>query len=117
MRKLFITFCFISTSVIFTQSKTDKSIFKQSKVSSISYIADKTEELETIDWRSIKEVFKNNKEDEIIELTFGVNFKKSKSKFKSSIKISGETKDLDSLILKSKKGVQSLISISKKYKQ
>ena len=86
------------------------------KVTSISYILDSPEKLESIDWETIKGMFEYNTESESIEMSFGLNYMKSKHKFKSSITISGETKNLDSLIIKAKKGIKSIIQISEKYK-
>lgn len=120
MRKLITLLLLFSFSVTLGQKENSSIIQEKStefKVTSISYMADSIEELETINWADIEEIFSNNEENENIELTFGVNLKKSKNKFKSSIKISGETKNLDSLIIRSKKGVNSLIKLSKKYKE
>jgi hypothetical protein len=87
----------------------------KSKVHSVSYTVDSVQELETIDWISIKEIFEDNKKTEIIKMSFGVNLKKSKINFKSAITVSGETKDIDSLIVKAKKAVNAIMKISKKY--
>ena len=98
MRKLITLLFLFSLTITLGQIENSSIIQKKStefNVTSISYLADSIEELKTINWADIEEIFGNNKEDENIELTFGVNFKKSKNKFKSSIKISGETKYLD----------------------
>ncbi|QOD60268.1 hypothetical protein H9I45_13085 [Polaribacter haliotis] len=113
--KNFSVLLFLFCSLISFAQK-DKSITSEIKVTSVSYTVDTIEELKTIDWKNIKEAFENNKPEEIIELNFGINLKESKYKVKSSIKISGESRNLDSLFFKAKKGVKSLIKISNKYK-
>lgn len=117
MKNLITFLCLASLSACFAQTDINNTKVTTSKVNSLSYMADKIEELESINWEDIKEMFNNNNKNDTVELTFGIDFKKSKMKFKSSIKVSGEIKDLDSLIAKSKKGVVSLIKISKKYNQ
>lgn len=86
------------------------------KVTSVSYLVDSSKELESIDWKEIKNVFELNKQSEKIELTFGLNYKESKNKIKSSITVSGESKNIDSLIVKAKKGIKTIIKISNKFK-
>lgn len=90
---------------------------KEFKVTSVSYTVNSLVELEKIDWTDVKEVFSSNKDEEKIEMSFGVDFKKSKSKFKSSVTVSGESKNIDSLIVRAKKAVKAIIKISKNYKQ
>ena len=87
------------------------------KITSVSYAVNTATELQNINWKEIKEVFSSNKETEKIELTFALNYPNSKFKIKSSIKVSGETRDIDSLIYRAKKGVKSIIKISNKYKK
>lgn len=110
--------CLFSLSRTFAQQESDLTKEKNINgftITSISYMADSIEELETINWTDVKEMFDKNKNNEKMELTFGLDFENSKNNFKSSFKIAGESKDLDSLITKSKKLVRSLIKISKKY--
>lgn len=115
MKTITLVLLLFSTSILFSQEnkKNDKS---NVKVTSISYMVDDLEELENINWQDLREVFKNNNDKETIEMSFGVSLKKSKHKLKSSIKVSGETKNLDSLIIKAKKGIKAISKISKKYK-
>lgn len=86
------------------------------KITAVSYAVNSAKELQSIDWREIKEVFNSNKGSEKIEMSFALNYPNSKYKIKSSIKVSGQTKDIDSLIFRAKKGVKSIIKISNKYK-
>lgn len=82
---------------------------------SLFYVVNSSKELETIDWNQIKDNFKENHKDEIIELTFGLNEPNAKNNFKSSFKVSGDVKNIDSLIKQAKKGIKSIIKLSKKY--
>jgi hypothetical protein len=47
-------------------------------------------------------------------MIFEIDLKESKNKFKSSITLSGITKELDSLIIRSKKMLNALIRIAKR---
>ncbi|TMM32346.1 hypothetical protein FDT66_02455 [Polaribacter aestuariivivens] len=119
MKKIITLLLFLTASVFYAQEITlenKKSLNSGVTVNSVSYMVDTIEELETIDWKNVKEVFESNKPEDIVEMSFGMDLKKSKYKFKSSIKVSGESKNIDSLIIKAKKGVKSIIKISKKYK-
>jgi hypothetical protein len=84
-------------------------------VTSIKYSTNSMIELETINWKEVKSIFESNKEDEIITMSFAIDLKESKNKFKSSITVSGESKHIDSLIIRSKKLVKAMINLSKKY--
>ncbi|QTE22033.1 hypothetical protein [Polaribacter cellanae] len=108
---LLVLFC---SSILVAQK--NKVTISEAQITSVSYTVSTIEELKIINWEKIEEIFKNNKPEEIIEMNFGIDLKESKYKIKSSIKISGESKNLDSLIVKAKKGVKSLIKISNKYK-
>jgi hypothetical protein len=117
MKKLVVVLFLFMVTISFAQTtskvmQTEKST--EVKVHAISYTVDSVKELETIDWNSVKEVFEYNNETEIIKMSFGIDLKKSKNNFKSSITVSGETKDIDSLIIKAKKGVNAIMKISKK---
>jgi hypothetical protein len=84
-------------------------------VTSIKYSTNSSEELETIDWKDVKSIFESNKEEEVIRMSFEIDLKESKNKFKSSITVSGESKHIDSLIVRSKKLVKAMMNLSKKY--
>jgi hypothetical protein len=48
-------------------------------------------------------------------MSFAIDLKESKNKFKSSITVSGESKHIDSLIVRSKKIVKAMMNLSRKY--
>ncbi|MFQ3296509.1 MAG: hypothetical protein ACI921_000486 [Polaribacter sp.] len=88
----------------------------ETKVTSLKYSSNSIRELETIDFDGIKTFFSYNKEDEAIKIIFEIDLKESKNKFKSATTISGTTKELDSLIITSKKMLNALIRIAKRNK-
>jgi predicted RNA-binding protein with EMAP domain len=118
MKKLLTILLFTASIFIYGQEeKMSVNILKdiEPKITSIKYSANSTKELENIDWKELKDLFDTNTPEEKIALSFAVDLKESKHNFKSSVTISGETKNIDSLITNAKKGVTAIIKISKKY--
>ncbi|PQJ80587.1 hypothetical protein BTO18_16000 [Polaribacter porphyrae] len=66
--------------------------------------------------KRLKKFLVKKKEDEVIEMNFALDYPNSKYKIKSSIKVGGKSKNIDSLIIRAKKGIKSIIKISNKYK-
>lgn len=85
------------------------------KITSLKFTTGLITELESINWEDIKSIFETNKPEDKFEISFELDLKESKDKYKSSITVGGETKDLDSLIIISKKLIKSIIKLSKKY--
>ena len=110
MKHLTIVFALLFTSLFYAQE--EKTDFK---VNTISFEVDTVKELKNIDWKNVKEIFSLNTKNEDIEMSFALKQPNSKHKFKSSIKVGGKSKNIDSLIILAKKGVKSIIKISKKY--
>lgn len=98
------------------QEKVNVSYFKntEARITSLKYISSSVFELENLNWGDVKSIFNSNKPEEKIELSFEIDLKESKNKLKSSFKVIGETKNIDSLINLAKKGVNGLIKISSK---
>jgi hypothetical protein len=118
MRKLLILLLCSCSMLMFGQegkAKIKYSENAETKVTSLKYSSNSIKDLETIDFDGIKSIFSSNKEDEVIKIIFEIDLKESKNKFKSSTTISGKTKELDSLIVRSKKMVKGLILFSNKY--
>lgn len=116
MKKLFTLFLlFISLLINAQDSKTKATYAKDevSKITSLSYSSTSIKDLEKINWNDIKTIFEGNKPDEKIALSFELDLKESKNKFKGKMEVSGETKNIDSLIFKSKKIIKKLIKIAK----
>lgn len=106
MKKLAIVLLLFSLTMSFAQTgskhvELDK--LTKVKVHAVSYTVDSRKKLEAIDWNSIKSLFEYNNETEIIKMSFGIDLRESKNNFKSSITVSGETKNIDSLLIKAKK--------------
>jgi hypothetical protein len=119
MRKLLILLSCSCSMLMFGQEGKTSIHYDENaetKVTSLKYSSNSIKDLETIDFGDIKSIFSSNKEDEVIKIIFEIDLKESKNKFKSSITISGMTKELDSLIMRSKKRLNALIRIAKKNK-
>ncbi|WP_299063778.1 hypothetical protein [uncultured Polaribacter sp.] len=118
MKKL-ITLLFIMCTLFIKAQKPKTNITYSknvvSKVTSLKYSTSLIKELETINWKDVKGVFESNNPKEKIELRFELDLLESKNKFKSSVAIGGETKELDSLIIRAKKLIKSIIKISENY--
>lgn len=118
MKKL-CTLLFVLCSVLANaqEEKTKVSYSKNidSKVTSLKYTTASVTELESINWKDVKSIFETNKPEEKIELSFEIDLKDSKDKFKSSVTVGGQTKEIDSLIIKSKNLIKMIIKISKNY--
>lgn len=110
----FLLFCFS----VFSQETTIDTIKDNVKVTvnAMKFSVNSAEELKTINWKEIKDSFKDNKPEELIELAFEIDLPASKNKFKSSFKVGGKTKDIDVLIKKIKKGVKKMSKIASNYK-
>ncbi|MFQ3182191.1 MAG: hypothetical protein ACJA17_000661 [Polaribacter sp.] len=119
MRKLLILLLCICSMFIYGQegkAKIKYSENAETKVTSLKYSSNSIKDLETIDFDEIKSIFAFNREDGVIKIIFEIDLKESKIKFKSSITVSGKTKELDSLIKRSKKRLNTLIRIAKRNK-
>ena len=117
MKNTFFIICFFTCLFINAQDDIiSKAIKKtESAITSLKYTVSSTEDIKTFKWSEVKSFFKNNKENEIIEIGFEIDLKESKNKFKGSFIVSGESKDIDSLTFKAEKMLKGLIKISKKY--
>ncbi|WP_405564972.1 hypothetical protein [Polaribacter sp. Asnod6-C07] len=114
MKKVLLLVAILSSLFSFSQENDNKEI--NVKVSKVAFEVNSPEELESKDWEDVKKVFSKNTENEKIEMSFTLSYPESKYKIKSSIKVGGESRNIDSLILKSKKGIQSIIKLSTPYK-
>ena len=115
MKKI-ITILLISFStILFSQEDITMAEMNENKVTSLIFSVDSTDELKSINWVDVKEIFKNNKdENEKVVLGFKVKDNKSNSKlkFKHSFEVKGKLSDLDGTIEMAKK----MIKIIETYK-
>ena len=89
---------------------------KEFTVHSIKFSVNSSEDLQSINWDDVRDNFKDNKPEELIELAFEIDLPESKNKFKSSFKVGGETKNIDTLIKRMKKGVKKMSKLILNYK-
>lgn len=118
MKKLYTLLFILSSFFIRAQAEnTEVASSKNvvSKITSLKYATSSIKELESINWQEVKSVFETNKPEEKIELSFEINLPQSKNKFKSSVTVGGLTKQIDSLIIKSKKAIKAFVKISINY--
>jgi hypothetical protein len=118
MKKTVALFLLLSSIFAFGQEKMTAlatSEKRETKGTNLKYVSSSIKELKAIDWEDVKSVFESNKKDEIIKMIFEIDLPASKSKFKSSITVSGETKNIDTLIHKAKKMLKALLKTAKKY--
>ena len=118
MKKLFTLLILLVSLITNAQEEDTKVAYSKnevSKITSLKMTSNSTQDLETINWKDIRSIFEYNNPEEKIELSFELDLKESKSKFKSAVTVGGKTKEIDSLILKSKKYLKALIKISKNY--
>lgn len=116
MKKLLpLLLCTFSLFIYGQEEKTNIEYHKNSetKVTSLIYSTSSVKELEAINWEDVKNIFESNKEEEIIKMGFEIDLPASIDKFKGSMAISGKAKDIDSLIIRTKKILKGLIKISK----
>lgn len=115
MKKSIILFLMFSSFLLNAQEeKTNVSYIQniETKITSLNFASNSISELKNIDWKGLKSIFDSNNPEEKVELSFQIDLEKSKNKLKSTFKVSGETKNLDSLILIAKNGLDGLIRIS-----
>jgi hypothetical protein len=118
MKKILTLFLLtISIFISGQEEKKDATYFKDTgtKVTSLKFSYSSIKDLESIVWEDVKSGFDKNSPEEKVALSFEIDFKELKNKFKGFMTVSGQTKNLDSLIIRAKKTVKSLIRISKGY--
>ena len=120
MKKNIILLLLFSSFMLNAQDeKTDVAYFKnvEAKITSLKYTSNSISELKSINWEDVKSIFDSNNPEENIELSFEIDFKKSKNKLKSSFKVAGKTKNIDSIITMVKKGLNGLIKMSNNHEK
>lgn len=114
MRKiLFITFLFASLFMNAQDKPIAEMNFTEATVNSLKFSVDSAKELKDINWDDIKEIFSENKPEDLILLEFEVNYPKNKKEAKKSYKFTskGKSKDIDNTISMAKKILKKLIKI------
>lgn len=112
MRKILITLLFFISIKAFSQES--QSNINVINIESLQFKVDSVNELETINWKDVKETFEENSPESAIFLKIVVDKKKENSIVKSfSYKVDGKAKDIDSLITRLKKGIKLFKKINK----
>lgn len=119
MNKLILAICIFTSSFIFSQKEDNIPIFINTNSLTIS--VDSATELETINWEDVKSVFNDNDPESEISLEIKMKTKekstdKIKTKLDYSFKSSSKAKDVDSLIVRMKKGVNYINKLANKIK-
>lgn len=116
-KKILLSFLFISSFLGFSQVKKPNAVFDITKVgvTSLQFSFTEADDLKSINWNDIKEIFSYNSDSQqFIELTFVVDLPESKNKVKGSFKVKGKQKEIEKLINRSKKLIKGLEKIIKK---
>lgn len=114
MKKAFLILCLFYFSIGYTQVKTTKTT-TEINVTSLKFSTTSLEALQAIDWGQFQFFSEQNKEKEFIELEVELDLPNSKNKFKSSVKVKGERKNIKELIKKMERLTKGLIKLAKKY--
>jgi len=119
MKKIFfliVVFCITAVNAQEVKNTNKKFSSIQAKITSLTFSVNSSADLKSINWETTKELFEINSNEQQIQLIFKFDLLNSKNKMKGSFTVSGESKNIDNLIVKAKKGVKGLIKIIDKNK-
>tara|TARA_R110002124_G_scaffold46919_4_gene140264 strand:- start:729 stop:1100 length:372 start_codon:yes stop_codon:yes gene_type:complete len=119
MKKIFflaIVFCIVAVNAQEVKNTNKKGSVIQTKITSLTFSVNSSADFKSINWETTKELFAFNSTEQQIQLIFKFDLLNSKNKMKGSFTVSGESKNIDNLIVKAKKGVKGLIKIIDKNK-
>ena len=119
MTNIIITVMLFFSSLFYslTEGTSEPPKEKKVEINRISVAVNSGEELKTIDWEELKTLFDQTAVEKNIALNFEMKLnEKNPNHLKSTFAVKGVAKDLDHIISKAQKGVNSLIIISNKYK-
>ncbi|MCI2228911.1 hypothetical protein MC378_07005 [Polaribacter sp. MSW13] len=118
MNKIILIICIFTSAFVFSQKKHVSYI----NTNSLSISVTSSKELETINWQDIKEVFKDNDPESDVSLEIKVKLEEKSTnklsyKYDYSFKSNSKAKDIDSLIVRMKKGVNYINRVTKNLKK
>lgn len=114
MKKLLIVLFAFSYSFVNAQKDSNAELtFTESKVNSLKFSVDSSEELNSINWKDIKDVFLENKDQDSISLAFELK-KNAKRNLYYKFSIKGTSNNIDNLINRSKKIINVLHKLNSK---
>lgn len=103
MKKILILSFLLFANIVFAQ---EKKVISEVNFESIEISVDTLEELDTIDWQEMSDIFKKNKPESKISLKVTVkDIKKENYKGSFSITLGGESQKIDSLVTQLKEKV------------
>lgn len=84
--------------------------FDEGNIRSLKFSATSTEELKTINWNDVRELFKNNEGNLPIALELEVNIPKTEKITKGvfRFKVNEDSRDVEEIIAKAKNGINDL---------
>jgi hypothetical protein len=109
MKKIITILLISMSSIIFSQEDVTTAEIKDSNVNSLIFSVDSIEELKSINWDDIKDIFKKNTDkDKKVILGFNVknDDKNSSRKFKHSFEAKGKLSDMEETIEMTKKMIK-----------
>lgn len=99
MQRLVIVLMLLFVSFFYGQDENASVIINESKITSLIYTVDSIQELKSVNWDDVIEIFKTNKKKDSIVFGFRVkNLNKEKIKFKHSLTIKAEAENIDETI-------------------
>ncbi len=114
MKKISIVIAFLSVINLNAQKKNIAEYVQSKGVTSLIFTVDSSEELKTIKWNDIKEIFENNNKQDEVKIGCRVLSKStenSNKEFKHSFEIKGKVDDLDKLINMLKKATKLMVKL------
>lgn len=114
MKKVITALLICLSSVFYAQENAATLNVNDSNVTSLVFSVDSVDELKSINWDDVKEIFKGNtNKDEKVVFGFKVkdNTEKSKVKIKHSFEVKGKLSDIDNTIALAKKMIKVIENI------
>lgn len=106
MKKIILSSCLLLSTFIYSQKK---EIIKSFNLNSVAISVDSIQEIDTINWEVIKESFKENDPESDVFLKVAIKqIKNENVKMSFSFKVEGKAANIDSLVLRLKKGVTKI---------
>lgn len=122
IRLILMLFLLILSQIGICQSE-NANLFKESEkkfsVDHLKYKVDSIEELLSINWEHVQQLFENNESNKLVSLELEVSIPNASDFPRDvySFKASDYTINLDRLLNRSKKGMQGIIQTMHKYKR
>ncbi|MFD0993743.1 hypothetical protein [Tenacibaculum geojense] len=110
MKKISIVIAFLSVINLNAQKKNIAEYVQSKGVTSLIFTVDSSEELKTIKWNDVKEIFANNNKQDEVKIGCRV-LSKSTENSNKEFEIKGKVDDLDKLINMLKKATKLMVKL------